>query len=129
MWRSFPLLGIMAAGYNGVLFYRPALLQEVVYKTELMSGSSWEIGFPEAFLAASIALLYVEILKATVTSNASIFDHVLSLGVFTACLVEFLMVPEAGNSTFALFTLVCFIDVIAGFTVTIAAAKRDLSLQ
>ena len=129
MWRSVPLLGILAAAYNGVLFYRPELMDAVVYQTTLMSGADWEIGFREAFLACSIAILYVEILKATVTSNASVLDHVLSLGVFIGCLVEFLMVPLAGNNTFALFTLVCLVDVIAGFTVTIAAAKRDLNLH
>jgi len=50
------------------------------------------------------------------------------MGVFIACLLEFLMVPEAGNSVFGLIVVMCLVDVIAGFTVTIAAARRDLSL-
>jgi len=33
-----------------------------------------------------------------------------------------------GDSTFLLLTIMAFIDVIAGFTITIAAARRDFGL-
>lgn len=128
MLRSFPLYALVAGAYNAMLFYRPEMLVDAVYETTLMSGSAWTVTGNEAILAIALLVLYLEVLKATVTTQASVIDHVLSMGVFVACLLEFLMVPEAGNSVFGLIVIMCMVDVIAGFTVTIASAKRDLSL-
>jgi hypothetical protein len=72
---------------------------------------------------------YIEIFKATRPNNFSILDHVFSLLVFIAFLIEFIAFPQAGNSTFFLITLMAFIDVVAGFTVTISTARRDIGLD
>ena len=49
--------------------------------------------------------------------------------VFVGCLLLFLLVRKTGTSTFLLITLMSAIDVIAGFTVSIVAARRDLEIE
>jgi len=79
-----------------------------------------------------LIVLYIEIFKSTRTSQISIVDHTLSTIVFVAFLVSWIVFPwtagEKGDSTFLLLTIMSFIDVIAGFTITIAAARRDFGI-
>jgi hypothetical protein len=48
--------------------------------------------------------------------------------VFIACLVEFLLAPQAAHSVFFLVMVAAGIDVVAGFTIGIRVAQRDLTL-
>jgi hypothetical protein len=77
-------------------------------------------------ILAAVALLFIEILKATRTGTASLADHVLSMLVFVIYLVEFLIVPGAAHSVFLILTVIAFIDVVAGFSITISGARRDI---
>jgi hypothetical protein len=70
--------------------------------------------------------LFVEILKATYTTTASLVDHGLSMVLFIFALIAFLMVPQAATSVFFLLLVALVIDVIAGFTIGIRVAKRDI---
>ncbi|MCG8561936.1 MAG: hypothetical protein MI824_19235, partial [Hyphomicrobiales bacterium] len=54
--------------------------------------------------------------------------HALSTVVFIICIIEFLVVPEAATSLFFFITIIALIDVIAGFSVTIRAARRDFAM-
>jgi hypothetical protein len=73
-----------------------------------------------------MVVLFIEIVKATYTGTASMIDHGLSMLVFIAFLVEFLLVPQASSSVFFLLMMAALIDVIAGFTIGIRVAKRDI---
>ena len=66
--------------------------------------------------------MFVEIIKSTRTSNASILDHLLSTFVFVAFLVEFLLVRGAATSVFFTLMVITLIDVLAGFSVSLRAA-------
>ncbi len=46
--------------------------------------------------------------------------------LFIAALVEFMVVPQAATSVFFLILTALLIDVIAGFTIGIRVAKRDI---
>jgi ABC-type proline/glycine betaine transport system permease subunit len=48
--------------------------------------------------------------------------------IFILCLVEFLLAPQAATSTFFLVMVATAIDVVAGFTIGIRVAQRDLNL-
>jgi hypothetical protein len=48
--------------------------------------------------------------------------------VFIACLIEFLLVKQAASSVFFFITIASLIDVIAGYTIGIRTAKRDLQI-
>ena len=126
--KSIPLFLFVIGVYNALIFTTPELLDQQLYEIVLMSGSNWILTGNELFLIGCLGVLYLEILKATIATQATVLDHVLSTMVFVGAMMEFLMVAEAGNSTFLTLTVMCLFDVIAGFTVTIAAARRDLNV-
>ena len=41
--------------------------------------------------------------------------------------VEFIVVPVAGDSLFFILTAIALFDVVAGFTISIRTAQRDIS--
>ena len=82
----------------------------------------------DLLIVTSVVFLYVETFKATRTSVLSIIDHALSLLVFVVFLIEFLVVPQVGNTTFLIITVASLMDVVMGFTVTISTAKRDIAI-
>ena len=70
-------------------------------------------------IVVSLVLLFIEVLKATRTGSWSVIDHMLSMFVFVAFLVEFLLVRDAATQVFFILMVIAFIDVIAGFSVSI----------
>jgi hypothetical protein len=129
MLSSLPLFLIIFIIYNAIVFLFPGLLNSTLLSIPLFSKVTWSFTTPDLLLAISLIVLYIEIFKASRPSGSSILDHIFSLLVFIAFLVEFIAFPQAGNSTFFLITLMTFIDVVAGFTVTISTARRDISLD
>jgi hypothetical protein len=79
------------------------------------------------FILLTLIVLFAELVKATYTS-VSLVDHGLSMMVFVACIVEFLVVNQAATSVFFLVMVASLIDVVAGFTIGIRVARRDLSI-
>lgn len=92
----------------------------------MMSGGVWKLTWGDLLLLIGIVVLFIEIVKATYTGTASMIDHGLSMVVFIIFLVEFLLVSQAATSVFFLLMMSSLIDVIAGFTIGIRVAKRDI---
>jgi hypothetical protein len=95
------------------------------FDVPLPSGGNWQIALGDILLVVGLGLLFFEILKATWTGGATVVDHALSMMVFVACLILFLIWNRAATSTFFLLMLMAMTDVIAGFSVTIKAARCD----
>ncbi|MGO8841214.1 MAG: hypothetical protein ACLQF1_08815 [Methyloceanibacter sp.] len=98
------------------------------FSVTMPSGGAWQITLSDMMLAFSLFVLFFEILKSTRTGGNSVVDHALSMIVFMICLILFLIWPPAATSLFFLITLTTLIDVIAGFSVTIRATRRDYSV-
>ena len=130
---STPLFAFLLIAFNVVTFSGdkdPLItLNRVIYDFDLSSGAHVALTVSHVFILVGIVFLYVEILKATRPSVLAIVDHGLSMLVFVLFLVEFIAVAEVGNSTFLILTMLTLTDVIAGFTVSISTARRDISLQ
>ncbi|NNE91244.1 MAG: hypothetical protein HKN23_06320 [Verrucomicrobiales bacterium] len=125
-----PLLVIVLIAFNIIIFTNPALLAAdaaPVFSMNMPSGDLWTLSTKDLLIIGGVLLLYLEIFKATRTSVGSIIEHVLSLFVFLAFLIEFLVVGGAGNSTCVVLMLICLLDVIGGFTISISTARRDLN--
>jgi hypothetical protein len=88
----------------------------------------WQISLGDILITVGLGLLFFEILKATRTGGASVVDHAFSMMVFVICLILFLIWDRAASSTFFLLTLMALTDVVAGFSVTINAARRDYTV-
>ncbi len=92
----------------------------------MLSHATWVFSWGDLILLVTLIVLFIEILKATYTSTASLVDHGLSMIVFIAALIEFMVVPQAATSVFFLILVTLLVDVIAGFTIGIRVAKRDI---
>jgi hypothetical protein len=98
------------------------------FTVPMPSGAVWNISLGDMMLAFSLFVLFFEVLKSTRTGGNSVVDHALSMMVFVACLILFLVWPLAGTSLFFLIMLTTLVDVIAGFSVTIRSARRDYAV-
>ncbi len=96
-----------------------------LFDLSMISGAEWTLTLGDLVIIITLILLFVELIKATRTGGSSIVDHALSTLLFVICLVEFLMVKEAATSVFFFIMIVTLIDVVAGFSITIRAARRD----
>jgi hypothetical protein len=103
-----------------------SLLASEIFSLPMMSGARWSFTWGDLILVLTLVVLFIEILKATYTTTASLVDHGLSMLIFIAALIEFLLVPQASTSVFFLILVALLIDVIAGFTIGIRVAKRDI---
>jgi hypothetical protein len=72
-------------------------------------------------------VLFFEVMNAANAKSSSIVNHGLSMLVFMACFVTFLMLPGFGTGTFLIITLMALVDVIAGYSISILTARRDMT--
>jgi hypothetical protein len=127
---GFPLLLVPFAIYNIVVFMMPGVSWTgTIASVHMISGADWTMTAGQALLAFALLLLFGEIMKATRIGVRTVVDHGLSLVLFLAMLVEFLLIPEAATGTFFLLLVISFVDVLGGFAVTLRTAQRDLAIQ
>ena len=126
-FSAIPLFAVIWVSYHLIIFLgSEAVLSKKLLQISLVSGSIWTITVSDLLLMAGLIVLYLEILTSTLTRMVSVVNHTLSTLVFIVFLVDFLVISTSSNSTFFLLCLMSLIDVIAGFTITIAASRRDI---
>lgn len=131
MLVSFPLLVVPLIVYNLFAFgggAEPVIWGQEAFVLTMVSGAAWTMTYGDLIVTGALVLLFIEVLKATRTGASSIVDHLLSTLVFIAFLIEFLLVSEAATSTFFILMAMALFDVLAGFSVTISAARRDFGV-
>lgn len=128
--RSIPLIVIAFILYNVVvlIFGLEALGKLALPEVHMLSGGVWRFTWGDFIILSTLVLLFIELVKATYTTTSSLVDHGLSMLLFVACLVEFLLTPQAATSVFFIVMVGTFIDVVAGFTIGIRVARRDLAI-
>lgn len=126
---AFPLLLIPFALYNMVAFLLNMEFNSTLFSVPLLSGRSMDVSTGDLLVLLGIALLYVEILKATRLASKAIMDHVLSFILFIVMVIQFIAMPRASTSTYLMLMALSFVDVIGGFTITIRTAQRDIALD
>ncbi|TWG64996.1 MULTISPECIES: hypothetical protein [unclassified Aminobacter] len=133
MLFQIPLMIVPFIVYNlgliGVFGDIPDPWKSEVFSLGMLSGGVWSMTLADMLVLLALLLLFVEIVKATRTSNASVLDHLLSTFVFIAFLVEFLLVQRATSSLFFILMTIAFVDVLAGFVVSLRASSRDINLR
>ena len=127
---GFPLLLITFAIYNIIAFLMPDVSWTGAVSTvHLVSGGDWTMSAGDLLLVLAIVLLLGEMMKATRIGVRTVVDHALSLVLFLAMLVEFLLVKQAASATFFLLMVVSFVDVLGGFAITLRSAQRDMTVE
>ena len=100
---GFPLLLIPFAIYNIIAFLMPGVSWTGAATTvHLVSGGDWIMSPGDMLLVLALILLFGEMMKATRIGVRTVVDHALSLVLFLAMLVEFLLVKQAASATFFL---------------------------
>jgi hypothetical protein len=127
---GFPLLLIPFAIYNMIAFLTPGVSWTAPVTTvHMMSGQDWVLTWEDILLAFSIFLLWIEIIKSTRIGMRSVMDHILAMALFVTMLVEFLLVKNAGTSTFFLLMITAVVDVLAGFIVGMRSSQRQIEVE
>lgn len=134
MLAAVPLLTIPVVIYNLIAFTGGAAdplgaMSNPLFTIQMPAGAPWLVSLGDLLLAASLIVLFVELLKSTTSRKIAIINHSLSMILFIVCLVEFLLVGAFATSTFFLITLMVLLDVLAGFIVTIVSARRDIDFD
>jgi hypothetical protein len=125
---SVPLLAVVIALYVLTGLGGGLMLEADAYGATLPSGADFSLRAGDFFTIAGLLALFFEMLKAARASVGTVIDHILSTLTFVVALLAFLLVDYCGTATFFLLTVMALVDVIAGFSVSIFTARRDLSI-
>ncbi len=138
MLAALPLLALPVILYNVVAltiaggFHGAAAVDRLstrLFAIPMASHADWPVSLGDLLLAGGLVVLFVELLKSTTTRQVAIINHALTMLLFVACLVEFLLFPAFATSTFFLLALMVLLDVLAGFIVTMAASRREIDFR
>jgi hypothetical protein len=129
--RSFPLLLFVVILYNLLAAshgFAPKGTDDLLHMgvtVPMFSGEPWTFSMGDLVVVVGLGLLFVEVVKATRTTAIEVINHALSMLVFIVALVEFIVLPAFATSPFFFIVLMALFDIVAGFTISIVAAKRD----
>jgi len=131
--RYLPLLLIPFLLYNAFAFlvFEDSAVdfrEATMFSAPMVSGATFTLTVGATIILMALALLVVEVIKATRIGSASIVDHVLATALFVVMLIEFLLVPEAATSTFLVLMGIALVDLVCGFAVSLRAASRDVMI-
>src|SRR5262245_25684880 len=115
---AFAFMGGQAEGWSTQLFTIP-----------MVSRESWSLTAGDLMLVLGLGCLFVEVLKSTQTGRNSVIEHMLSTLLLVIFLVEFILVGAAASSVFFLLMMMSVVDVVAGFTISITGAGRDVTMR
>lgn len=138
--RALPLIAFVLILYNLIVFTMggdvapdavtteaTGILRQKMFVIPMLNNpAGWTFTWGDLLILILLITLFIEILKATWTATTALVDHGLSMVVFIICLIEFLMVEQAQTSVFFFITAGTVIDVIAGYTIGIRVARRDI---
>ncbi|HZY69219.1 MAG TPA: hypothetical protein VFE52_11550 [Devosia sp.] len=111
------MMGWQPNGWNAQLLTIP-----------MVSGASWSLTWSDLLLLVGLVCLFFEVVKSTNTGRNSVIEHMASTALFVVFLVEFLLFAPAASSTFFILMAMSLVDVVAGFTISITGAGRDVTM-
>lgn len=128
--QNIPLMAVPFVIYLIIHFiFGPAIFANVILIIPMLSGGKFAMTLGDLMLVLGLALLFVEVIKSTRFSNSAVINHMLSTLTTVAYLVVFLLVGGTATSVFFILMLMSLVDVLAGFSVSIRSASRDVSFN
>jgi hypothetical protein len=128
-----PLLIIPFVLYDILAFTvfggQPAGWASQLFQIRMVSGTEWSLTWGDLMLVIGLICLFFEVLKSTNTGRTSILEHMLSTALFVIFLIEFILAGAAASSTFFLLMMMSLVDVVAGFSISITGAGRDVTME
>lgn len=128
--RAFPFTIVTLVIFNVIIIFAdPGFWAKDVGTLTLFSGAAWALTYSDLMITVGLLILLVEVLRATTIERTAITNHVVSVVVLLVYVIEFVVLEEAGNSTFFILTMISLVDVLGGIVVTIRLATRDFSVE
>ena len=134
MFNIIPLLIIPVIIYSAIVIFAggdpasaAAMMDNTLFSIPLVSGP-WAMKLGDLLIIIGMIMMFIELVKSAGTGTATIINHGLSMLVFVIAMALFLLVGRFGTSVFFLITIMALMDTVAGFVVTIVAARRDLAV-
>lgn len=129
--KNIPLFLFLLIFYNILGFSSSGaepgnMVKTVLFEFRLVSDAVLVLDMSTLLIIIGLHALYFEILKSLKASVSTIVNHTLSLIVFIVFLIEFIVVKHAGTPCFLILSFMSLLVVIAGFTVSISSARRDI---
>src|SRR5262245_48531661 len=139
MFGYFPLIAIVVIIYNLMTFGGQVFvsgdpnamdgeLASVLFQITMVSKEAWKITVGDMLILGGLITLFQEVLRSAKPDKTAIVNHGLSLGLFVITMIEFLLIKGFGTSVFFLIACMTLFDVVAGFTIGIVAARRDIEV-
>jgi hypothetical protein len=130
---AFPMILIVVILYN-LAFFGGGLagqhdmqgLLDHSFAITMFSGDVWRVTVSDVFELLALLMLFIEIVKAARHDSREILNHAFAMLTFCLALVEFIVVKGFSTSAFFLITAMCLFDVVAGYSISIVAARRDV---
>jgi hypothetical protein len=126
---AFPLLLVPFVLYNMAAFLLNLPLGTVLFGFSLPSGESLAVNIGDLLVILGVLLLYLEILKVTRLAAKAVMDHLLSVMLLAAMVVELVTVKQAATSAFLILLVLSFVDVISGLSLAIPDPRRNIALE
>lgn len=123
IYTAVPLMLISLVLYNVLVLFGANMDHQLV--TFGMRSGDWTLRLGDLLVIVSLVFLFGELVKSTTTGANSVVNHALSMVIFIVFLVQFVLMEGFANSTFFIIMCMQLLDVVAGFTISIVAAKRD----
>jgi hypothetical protein len=98
------------------------------FDIKMFSGDTWRITIGDLFILMSLAMLFFEVVKATRNTSREVISHAFAMLTFVVALIEFITLHGFATSVFFIIMMMTAFDVVAGYTISIVAAKHDLSI-
>jgi hypothetical protein len=130
MLAAIPLTIVPLIIFNIVAFAIGDPWANQIVSIPLISGAAWAVTPEDLMILLGLVMLFLETLRsAQVASAVGIANHIISTILLIVYIVEFIVVRQAGSSLFFILTAIALFDVVAGFTIAIKTAQRDISMS
>ena len=133
---AFPTILISVILYNLAFFgsgvaghHDMQALLEQSFTLKMFSGDIWKVTVGDLFVLLTLITLFIETVRAGRSSSREVLNHAFSMLTFCVALVEFIVLRGFSTSAFFLITAMCLFDVVAGYTLSIVSARRDLAVM
>lgn len=130
MLHAIPLTIIPLVLYNVFAYaFGAEVWTRGVLELPMLSGQRWTMTAGDLMIVLGVVCLFVEVLKSARSGTHTITNHVLSTAVLIVYVIEFMVAGPAASSVFFILTLIALFDVIAGFSISIRTATRDIAFS
>jgi hypothetical protein len=121
------LFNLVAFGYVDLAHGAGDPWATEIFSLRMISGARWSLPLGDLLIVFGIVMLFFEVMKAARASSRTIANHGLSTVALILYIVEFIVLAPAAHSVFFILTAIALFDVVAGFSITIRTAARDVT--